>query len=73
MTVPAQDTVEFQLESGIRKRPIHVLEEKPLSTLSPSQLDLQVAARELAESEFRPRAAEIDRTEQVSLGTISRS
>ena len=49
-----------------------VLEEKSLSTLSPSQLDLQAAARELAESEFRPRAAEIDRTEQYPWDNIEK-
>ena len=31
--------------------------------LTPKQLELQSAARELAESEFRPRAADVDRTE----------
>ena len=33
-------------------------------SLSPSQLSLQAAARELSESEFRPCAAEVDRTEE---------
>ena len=31
--------------------------------LSPEQLKLRSAARELAETEFAPKAAEIDRTE----------
>ena len=31
--------------------------------LSPEQLKLRSAARELAEGEFAPKAAEIDRTE----------
>jgi alkylation response protein AidB-like acyl-CoA dehydrogenase len=45
-------------------------------SLSPSQLSLQAAARELAESEFRPRAAEIDRTEQYpweEIGKLNRA
>jgi len=43
-----------------------------LLTLTPSQLTLQAAARDLAESEFRPRAAEIDRTEQYPWDSVGK-
>jgi alkylation response protein AidB-like acyl-CoA dehydrogenase len=45
-------------------------------SLSPSQLSLKAAARELAESEFRPRAAEVDRTEEYPwelIGKLNRA
>ncbi len=40
--------------------------------LSNSQLELQLAARELAESEFRPRAKEIDASEEYPWDNVSR-
>ena len=41
-------------------------------TLSEPQLELQQSARELAESEFRGRAAEIDRTEEYPWENVRR-
>src|ERR1700757_3008644 len=41
-------------------------------TLSPAQLALQGKARELAQSEIRARAAEIDRTEQYPWDIVER-
>src|SRR5215472_5408699 len=40
--------------------------------LSPEQLKLRTAARELAESEFAARAAEIDRTEAYPFDNVAR-
>ena len=39
--------------------------------LSPEQLKLRSAARELAETEFAPRAAEIDRTEAYPFDNVA--
>ena len=39
--------------------------------LSPEQLKLRSAARELAETEFAPKAAEIDRTEAYPFDNVA--
>src|SRR6476620_867133 len=39
--------------------------------LSPGQLKLRSAARELAETEFAPKAAEIDRTEAYPFDNVA--
>ena len=38
--------------------------------LTETQLALQAAARELAEAEFRPRAAEVDATEEYPWDSV---
>ena len=43
----------------------------PLQSLSETQLDLKAEARDLAESVFRPRAAEVDRTEAYPWESVS--
>ena len=40
--------------------------------LTPKQLELQSAARDLAESEFRPRAADVDRTEEYPWDSVAK-
>ena len=43
-----------------------------MTALSAAQLELQAAARELAETEIRPRAAEVDQTEQYPWDNVER-